>query len=552
MNRKLILLGCLLCVGLADLKAQPLQQKNGFTRQDTLRGSINNERDWWNVVRYDVAVSPDFTSKTIKGFSQISYSVVKAGTAMQIDLQEPMVIENIVWNEKIPIKFSREGNVYHLKFPRESKTGSRQSIKITFSGKPREAVRPPWDGGWIFQKDKSGRPWMSVACQGLGASVWYPCKDHQSDEPDEGASLTMTVPDTLVAVANGRLIKTSSTAKGSQTYTWEVKNPINNYNLIPYIGKYVHWKEEYQGEKGKLDCDYWVLDYELQKATEQFKQVPLMLKSFEYWFGPYPFYEDGYKLVQSPHLGMEHQSAVAYGNGFQNGYLGRDLSGTGWGKKWDFIIVHESGHEWFANNITSNDLADMWVHEGFTNYSETLFTTSEYGVEAGNDYVIGTRKLIQNDLPIIGPYGVNQEGSADMYYKGGNLLHTIRYIISDDEKFRTILRGLNKQFYHQMVDSKQVENYISENSGIDLSAVFDQYLRNTKIPVFEYKLSGKTLKYRFSNCITGFHMPLSVDIGKKLRLDVSQEWKEIELDQAIEADKIEVDRNFYIKKVKVD
>jgi aminopeptidase N len=303
-------------------------------------------------------------------------------------------------------------------------------LTLHFHGKPREAVRPPWDGGWIFSKDKLGRPWMSVACQGLGASVWYPCKDHQSDEPDNGAKLRITIPDTLVAVGNGRLTGKTSYQPGTMTWDWEVKNPINNYNIIPYIGKYVTWHETFDGEKGKLDCDYWVLDYELDKAKEQFKQAPLMLRCFEHWMGPYPFYEDGYKLVQAPHLGMEHQSAVAYGNQFKNGYLGRDLSGTGWGLKWDFIIIHESGHEWFANNITSKDLADMWIHEGFTNYSETLFTTCEFGVEAGNDYCIGTRKNIRNDIPVIGPYGVNQEGSGDMYYKGGNLLHTIRNIIA--------------------------------------------------------------------------------------------------------------------------
>lgn len=527
-------------------KGQTLPQQTKFSRQDSLRGSINSERDWWNVQRYDIEVTPDFATKTIKGTTLISFVASFSKSEMQIDLQEPLLIESIVWNDKISLKFVREGNVYHVKFPREVKTALSQQIKIKYYGKPREAIRPPWDGGWIFQKDRNGNPWMSVACQGLGASVWYPCKDHQSDEPNLGASLTITVPDTLVAVANGRLVKTKSNQKGTQSFTWEVKSPINNYNIIPYIGKYVHWSEIYNGEKGKLDCDYWVLDYELEKAKKQFKQVPPMLKSFEFWFGPYPFYEDGYKLVQSPHLGMEHQSAVAYGNGFQNGYLGRDLSASGWGNKWDFIIIHESGHEWFANNISSNDIADMWIHESFTNYSETLFTTSEYGIEAGNDYVIGTRKLIRNDKPIIGIYGVNQQGSGDMYYKGGNLLHTIRYCIGDDEKFRKILRGLNEKFYHSVVDSRQVENYISEQAGIDFSSVFDQYLRSTKIPVFEFYIKNKLLHYRFVNCRREFSMPLIINIGKKIKLSVSTNWQELELETDIDPKKLEVDRNFYI------
>ena len=550
--KKIGLILLVIVAGCNLLIAQPLNQKQGFTHQDTLRGSINAERSWWNAIRYDIEVNPDFVSKNIKGTNTISFEVLQAGSMMQIDLQEPMAIESIALNNKIPLTYMREGNVYHIKFPRQLKEGTNQNIKVYFSGKPRQAIRPPWDGGWIFQKDKKGRPWMSVACQGLGASVWYPCKDHQSDEPDKGASLTMTVPDTLVAVANGRLLKDKSVQPGYRSFTWEVRNPINNYNIIPYIGKYVHWKEEYAGEKGKLDCDYWVLDYEEEKAKIQFKQVPLMLKSFEFWFGPYPFYEDGYKLVQSPHLGMEHQSAVAYGNGFQNGYLGRDLSGSGWGKKWDFIIIHESCHEWFANNITTNDLADMWVHEGFTNYSETLFTTSEYGVEAGNDYVIGTRKLIQNDIPIIGIYGVNQEGSGDMYYKGGNLIHTIRNCIGNDEKFRQILRGLNKKYYHSTVDSKQVEDFISEQASYDFTPVFNQYLRNTSIPVFEYKLKGKDLSFRFSNCIAGFHMPITIKAGKAIKLVAGTEWKQVTLDNDFAGDSIEIDRNFYVKLSKLE
>jgi len=551
MNRfSLILMALTTCIAF-QLCAQPLNPKETFTRQDSLRGSLNAERDWWNVQHYAISVKPDYNNRTLVGSNEIRFEVLKPGTVMQIDLQEPMEISAVQWNKK-PIPYKREGNVWHLQFPAAMKAGSSQSILVSFAGKPRVAVRPPWDGGWIFQKDKLGRPWMSVACQGLGASVWYPCKDHQSDEPDKGASIRVTIPDTLVAVANGKLISKNNQANGEVTYTWGVVNPINSYNIVPYIGKYVHWDEDYSGEKGTLHCDYWVLDYELDKAKEQFKQVPKMLKSFEYWFGPYPFYEDGFKLVQSPHLGMEHQSAVAYGNEFKNGYRGRDLSGTGWGTKWDFIIIHESGHEWFANNITTNDIADMWVHEGFTNYSETLFTTSEFGKEAGNDYVIGTRRLIQNDMPIIGIYGVNKEGSGDMYYKGGNLLHTIRTIINDDEKFRQLLRGLNKDFYHKTVTSRQVEQYISDKSGIDFSKFFDQYLRTTKIPVLEYRFSTGKVEYRWSNTVTGFTIPVRVTIGDKTELiSPTTEWQQKQITTASDP-VFELDRNYYINSKKVE
>ncbi|MFM7839221.1 MAG: M1 family metallopeptidase, partial [Chitinophagaceae bacterium] len=387
--------------------------------------------------------------------------------------------------------------------------------------------------------------WMTVACQGTGASSWYPCKDHQSDEPDEGASLSITVPDTLTAVANGRLVRKQPGDNHQMTYTWEVINPINNYNLIPYIGKYVHWSETYAGEKGPLDCTYWVLDYDLLRAREQFKQVPVMLRHFEYWLGPYPFYEDGYKLVQAPHLGMEHQSAVAYGNHFQNGYLGRDLSSSGWGNKWDFIIIHESGHEWFGNNLTTADLADMWVHEGFTNYLETLFTTREYGVEAGNDYVIGTRKLIRNNKPIIAPYGVNQEGSGDMYYKGGNLIHMIRTILNNDEQFRQLLRTMQQQWYHRIITSAEAEDYISRQTGINFAPVFDQYLRTVQIPQLQIRRTNDQAFIRWGDCLPGFEMSVKLQIGKDtIWVHPTTAWSPLPLNK--EAPSIAVDRNFYV------
>ncbi|HSC40371.1 MAG TPA: M1 family aminopeptidase, partial [Chitinophagaceae bacterium] len=337
-------------------------------------------------------------------------------------------------------------------------------------------------------------------------------------------------------------------ADGTSTWTWYVVNAINNYDIIPYIGKYANWQETFTGEKGKLSCSYWVLDYNLDKAKEQFKQAPLMLKCFEYWFGPYPFYEDGYKLVEAPHLGMEHQSATAYGNKYHNGYLGRDLSGSGWGLKWDFIIVHESGHEWFGNNITSKDLADMWVHEGFTNYSETLFTECQYGKKAGEDYVIGSRKQIRNDIPIIAPYGVNQEGSGDMYSKSGNMLHTMRQVINDDDKFRQILRGLNTTFYHKTVTTQEIEGYINIESGIDFSKVFDQYLRTTDIPVLEYKTSDKSISFRWTNCVKGFNLPLKINAGEEKWIRPTEAWQTV---NAANPAGFAVDRNFYVNVKKI-
>ncbi|QLH33898.1 MAG: M1 family metallopeptidase [Cyclobacteriaceae bacterium] len=510
-----------------------------FTRQDTLRGSVTPARAWWDVQHYGITVKPDYNSKTIAGQVTMKIKSTAPGKRLQIDLQEPMQLEKVTTNAG-NLTLNREGNVYYLTFPEEVAKGAEITILLQYSGKPREAKQPPWDGGWIWAKDAHGRPWMSVACQGLGASVWFPCKDYQGDEPDLGASLTIIVPDTLVAVGNGRLIREENVSDHLTAFTWEVKNPINSYNIIPYIGKYVHWREDYAGEAGTLDCQYWVLDYELEKAKSQFRQAQPMLTCFEHWFGKYPFYEDGFKLVQSPHLGMEHQSAVAYGNGFKNGYLGSDLSQTGWGLKWDFILIHESGHEWFGNNITTNDIADMWVHESFTNYSETIFTMCEFGLEAGNDYVIGTRKQIRNDIPIVGPYGVNKKGSGDMYYKGGNLIHTIRQLVDDDEKFRMILRGLNERFWHSTVTSAQVEAYMSEQSGKALGKIFDQYLRTTQIPTLEYKKVKKEMYYRWATCVPDFDMPVKLQSGGWIK--PTTDWQRLKGKHT----HLEADRNFYI------
>ncbi len=552
---KLLTLFGFLCSGFAF--GQLGENKEVFTHADTLRGSLNENRTWWDVMHYSILVTPDFDTKSIKGKVDISFKVLQPGKKMQIDLQEPMnLTKAFIGNTKL--SYTRDGNAYILEVPINLPKGSMQKLALAFEGNPKIAKRAPWDGGWIFQKDAQGRPWMTVACQGLGASVWYPCKDHQSDEPDNGATLSMTIPDTLVGVGNGRLINKQSFSPGTMTWKWEVKNPINNYNIIPYIGKYVNFTDTVMGEKGKLDMSYWVLDYNLEKARKQFTQAKTMIHAFEYWMGPYPFYEDSYKLVDAPHLGMEHQSAVAYGNKYQNGYLGRDMSNSGWGLKWDFIIVHESGHEWFANSITSKDLADMWIHEGFTNYSETLFTDFVYGTLAGNEYNYGTRTGIRNDKPIIGPYGVNKEGSGDMYPKSGNMLHSIRHAMNNDEKFRALLRYLNKKFYHQTVTTEDIQKVVSGYFGSSVQKIFDQYLRTTQIPVFEYAVSAdKTvLSYRYTNCVDGFNLPLflKTETGGLLLGPESNKWNIKTLRPGdLEAYKLEnIVKNYYVKVKQVE
>ncbi|MBX9782440.1 MAG: M1 family metallopeptidase [Chitinophagaceae bacterium] len=565
-NYWLLFTGLLLC---SCVTAQVFSKNQHLTRQDTLRGSITTERAWWDAVMYDLTVKPEFTNFTISGSNIIYFKIVKnPASRMQIDLQEPLTIDS-AWLNDVPVTFSRDGNAWFIDLPNRKMpkslpqnqytSGALQQLKLVYHGVPKPALNAPWDGGIVWKKDEKGNPWINVACQGLGASVWWPCKDHQGDEPDS-AKINIIAPDTLMNISNGKLRSVSESVNGFKTWTWFVSKPINIYNITMNIGKYAHFNDTLMGENGKLDLDYYVMEYNLEKAKKQFAVVKPMLRAFEYWFGPYPFYEDGYKLVESYHLGMEHQSAVAYGNKFMNGYLGRDLSGTGWGSKWDFIIVHESGHEWFGNNISAKDAADMWVHEGFTNYSETLFIDYMYGTEAGNAYVQGIRKNIRNDAPIIGTYNVNKEGSGDMYYKASNMIHMVRQIIGDKSTFRMLLHDMNEKFRYKTVSSNEIEDFISKRTGFNLSKMFDQYLRTVQIPTLEYYLetsSGmQTLYYRWNDCIKGFNMPIKLpgnSHGKYGLMLATEQWQKMRTNFKEDEDLQKLmDKNFYVtyKKVK--
>ena len=504
------------------------------------------ERTWWDLLHYDLSIEVFPDKKSIKGKNKVRFRVIKPHSKMQIDLQTPLEITS-VRHEGLPVTFEREGNVYWLTFDKPLAQGKDTIVEIAYEGVPVESKNPPWSGGITWTKDKQGEHFIATSCQGIGASIWWPCKDHGEDEPDQGMNLHFTVPDSLVAVGNGRLIDTTNHPESkTRTFHWSVKNPINNYAVNMNIGNYTSFKDQFVGEGGKLDVQYWMLKHQRDRALTQFKEAPRTLKAFEHWFGKYPFYEDGYKLVVVPYLGMEHQSSVTYGNGFQNGYRGTDLSGTGVGMKFDFIIVHESGHEWFGNNISMKDTADMWIHESFTNYSENLFVEYHFSKEEAEDYVIGCRKRIQNDIPIIGKYGLNQSGSGDMYYKGGNMLHTLRHIVNDDAKWRRILRGINRKFWHQTVTTEQVEDYLSSATGVELKTFFDQYLRTTKIPVFEYSISNdKTLNFRFINGVDDLSFPLKVVVNDAPAwLTPTDQIQSKTFDVPI--DTVTVDRNFYV------
>ena len=534
MKRKLTLFICIFFIQ-TSLNAQK------YKRQDTIRGSITSERSWWDLTYYDLEVSVDPKSKTIDGKNSIHYKVLKTNKVMQIDLQPPMQLTKAIQNGR-KLKISHCGNAHYIHLEKPQIKYNIDSLTVFFKGTPRQAARAPWDGGFSWKKDKNGTDFIATTCQGIGASVWWPNKDHMYDEVDS-MKIRVNVPKHLVAVSNGRLIDTSKNDK-SCSYTWFVSNPINNYGVNINIGDYVNFSEIYKGEKGKLNMNYYVLKHHLEKAKKQFLEAPKMMRAFEHWLGPYPFYEDSYKLVEVPYLGMEHQSSVAYGNQFKNGYLGTDLSATGWGLKFDFIIVHESGHEWFANNITNKDIADMWIHEGFTSYAENLFLDYYHGKEAAAAYVIGTRKRIQNDRPLIGDYDVNNEGSSDIYYKGANMIHMLRQLTKDDEKWRQILRKMNSKFYHQTVTTQQIEDFLSKEIGRDLNPFFNQYLRDTRIPVLEYKITEGKLNYRWNNVVSGFDMPVEI-AGKQRTFWIypRESWNAI----AFVDSEIKVDINYYVK-----
>lgn len=510
--------------------------------------SNNKHRSWWDVQHYTLQVNISPEKEKIEGAVTIQAKVVASAIdTLQIDLQEPLRIKKIIWG-KNKVDLIRAGNHYLVigNF-KQLKIGHLFEITVVYDGVPQTAKNPPWSGGFIRTKAADGTPWIAVACQGIGASSWWPCKDDHRDEPDLGVDLYYQTSATLKAIGNGKLYGQEKKGK-NKTYHWRVENPINLYDVTFYIGNYVHFSDTLQGKKGVLDLDYYVLADNLQKAKKQFQVVKPMLHCFEYWLGPYPFYEDGYKLVEAPYLGMEHQSAIAYGNNYKMGYAGVDRSKTGIGLLFDFIIVHESAHEWFGNSISANDIAYSWIHEGFTTYCETLFAEYLFGKDSASQYQRGQWKIIRNKKPIEGKPNACDGGSADQYEKAAAMVHMIRQIIDDDEHFRHVLHALNKQFYHKTIDGITFEKAINRSSSHNFSKVFEQYLRTTKIPILVCKVRGDELFYRWQNVVADFDMPVLVYIqGKKHWLEARNQWKKIQLETKINAQSdIKIDADFLI------
>ena len=524
-----------------------LQNKTLFTKQDTLRGSITEERAWWDLNHYHLDIKVDPKKKYISGHNTIQYTVLKSHSIMQIDLQAPLVITKVT-QDSIILPVESVGSAHFISLAETQKVGDINYLKVHYEGHPHEAKNAPWDGGVSWKKDPNGNHFIATSCQGIGASIWWPNKDHMYDEVDS-MHISVNIPKNLTNISNGRLLDLEQHHDDTVTSHWFVSNPINNYGVNINIGDYAHFSEVFNGEKGALDLDYYVLKDNLKKAKLHFKDAPKMMSAFEFWLGPYPFYEDGFKLVEVPYLGMEHQSSITYGNQYLKGYLGNDLSKTGWGLKFDFIIIHEAGHEWFANNITYRDIADMWIHEGFTAYIESLYLEYHFGKKAGNEYAVGKGQVIRNDKPIIGHYNVNNEGSSDMYNKGAFMLHTLRQLIGNDEKWRNILRGLNTTFYHQTVTTKEIEEYLSKTSQINLTAFFNQYLRDVRIPTIEYKLHNDNVTYRYTNIVNNFDMPVKLKLKEGYQwIYPKAEWQDLDLKET----SFTIDENFLIKSVRVN
>jgi aminopeptidase N len=511
-------------------------------RQDSLKGTITKERSWWDVQHYDIHLDIDFDKRKIVGRNTIDFKVIQKQTQfMQIDLQEPLSIDSIKAGET-KLEFKRYGAAYIVDSPELSEESGK--LDIYYSGTPKASKNPPYDGGFVWAKDSLNREWISVACQMVGGSVWYPCKDHFSEEPDQGASLTISINDSLgVLIGNGRL-KSRKIVNGKTEYTWSVKNPINNYGISFYIGKYVSINETYQGEKGKLDLDFWVLDYNRNKAINHLiPETIKTLKVLEKWFGHYPFYEDGLKMVESSYIGMEHQSAVAYGNKFRKGRFSfKNL--TELDLQTDRLIVHELAHEWFGNNITMSDIADRWGQEGFAAYGEELFIEELLGREAGRDfYITRLPNKIKNKYPLISDYGVFKDAGPDMYFKGWAIIHMLREIINDDTKFQGFLRALNQKFYHQTIYSRQLEEFCSDYFKKDFSKYFDQYLRFPSIPILEYSLVDNKLKFRLVADVKSLEIPIKL-ISPDKWIHATTSWTEIKLKRSELIKPFSVDPNF--------
>jgi aminopeptidase N len=496
-----------------------------FTRQDTLRGTLSPLRSCYDVQHYDLHVKVIPTAKRIEGRNTIRYRVVNSFTRLQLDLFNNLTISRISSGNK-PLKFQREGHAVFVDFPTKQTAGTTGTLTVEYAGAPVVAKNAPWDGGFDWRENLNDKPWVTVACEGIGASLWWPCKDHLSDEPDS-MRITLAVPKGLMGVSNGNLRRRALRPDGFEAFEWAVTYPINNYNVTLNVGDYVNLKDEYVAADGdKLALDYYVFRYHADRAKEHFTQVKPMLTAYEKYLGKYPFWRDGYALVETPYWGMEHQGAIAYGNFFRN------LPIYGF----DFIIIHESGHEYFGNAVSCVDHAELWIHEAFTTYLEFLYLEHTKSYDVALKYLVGQRAKIKNKFPMLGPLGVNYpQPDADIYYKGSWMLHTLRHVVANDSLWFGTLRGFYERFRYRSVTSEEVMAYFSQSTGQDLGPIFREYLRSAQPPVLEYRGVDNPKKYKLSYRWVaqepGFAMPVQVTFDGKTyeTLRPTRQWQTITL-----------------------
>lgn len=497
-------------------------QQKKLTLEDTLRGTLSPERTCFDVHFYDLSLSVDLKKHLISGHNIIHFTATEDFSIIQLDLFKELNIRKITDEKDSILTYTRRGNAFFVRFRETQSKGSRAFIKIQYDGEPHTAINPPWDGGFVWALDSLDRPWVSVACEGIGASLWWPCKDHPADEPDS-MRMRFEVPENLFCASNGNLVSSKQNKRQTKIYEWKVSYPINTYNITLNIGAYEHISDQYLRDDGSaLALDYYVLSYNKDKAKKHFQQVKPMLACYEKIWGRYPFDKDGYAIIESPYWGMEHQSAIAYGNRYKNNMVGLD-----------YILVHESGHEWWGNYVSASDHADLWIHEAFTTYGETLLLECLSGKEAADKYITGQKRLIKNREAIIGPYGVNYHYwlDSDMYYKGAWMLHTLRHSLDNDSLWFALLHSIQTRFGNKQVSSPELINHINEFTKYNYTGFFAQYLLHTNLPTLEYKIIRKDkknlkLRYRWTANDKTFSLPLILKInGRPVKINPTHEYQ---------------------------
>ncbi len=492
------------------------------TRLDILRGEYGPYRANNHLLSYHLTVRVDPERKFISGKNTIRFQMLADGKRIQIDLTDKLDIDKILLGSTA-LKYTRDSGAVFIDFPETLRAGREYAIDFYYSGHPPETGR---FGAFTFKTDTSGHPWVTTACEGTGASIWWPNKDQWRDEPAT-MNLSVEVPNGLVDVSNGKFVAKTDLGDGYTRWDWHISYPINNYDVALNIGNYTHWSETHNG----LAMDYYALPEDLDKAKLQFAQAPGMIDAFEHYFGEYPFKRDGYKLAEVPYLGMEHQTAVAYGNGFKNGYAGRDWAGVGISLKFDFIIIHESGHEWFGNSITAADQADMWIHEGWTTYMEELYVEFRWGKDDGIKYLNGLKGKIYNLRPIVAERGVNADPTEDQYFKGALMLNTLRSVVDDDPKWFAMIHDFYQRYKYKSILTEDVIGFFNQRMGMNLTPIFNEYLHHARIPRLELLFDapkGK-VRYKWEAEEPGFAMPVRVGTPNHWQtIRPTAEWQEME------------------------